>query len=356
MTRHWTPTAAKAEPMEDLCLDALLVGGSAAMRKAKSTIALAAPSDATVLVQGDTGVGKELAAQALHMLSGRSGRLVAVNCAAIPSELLESELFGHEKGAFTGATEARAGRVEQAHNGTLFLDEIGDMPLELQSKLLRVLEARRVQRLGGQSDLPVDFRLVCATHRNLGKEVEAGRFRADLFFRIAVIPMTLPALRDRTEDLPSLLDALGRSRIGTTRPVFTLAALRVLKSHSWPGNVRELRNVYERALVLFPGREISGQNAEELVQGFDPAKPAPPVPTAETAVGSLKENLVSKGSLDFRRRVQTVEAELIEAALDFTDGCVSHAALALKLQRTTLIEKMKKLGITSDQFRVAAAS
>ncbi|MGB0235423.1 MAG: sigma 54-interacting transcriptional regulator, partial [Candidatus Puniceispirillaceae bacterium] len=182
-------------------LDNLLVGQSGPMREIKRLIELAAPSTTTLLVQGETGTGKELVAQAVHQLSGRTGQLVSVNCSAIPSELLESELFGHEKGAFTGADKLRAGRFELADGGTLFLDEIGDMPLPLQAKLLRALENRTIQRVGGAKEIEVDFRLVCATHQNIEADIETGKFRADLFYRINVFPLTMPALAARGVDI-----------------------------------------------------------------------------------------------------------------------------------------------------------
>ena len=189
-------------------LDELLVGQSAPMREVKRLIELAAPSTSTILVQGETGTGKELVARAIHKLSGRKGKLVSVNCSAIPSELLESELFGHEKGAFTGADKPRAGRFEMASGGTLFLDEIGDMPLALQAKLLRALENRTIQRVGGGTDVEVDFRLVCATHQNIEADIDAGKFRADLFYRINVFPVNMPALAGRAVDIPALIEAM----------------------------------------------------------------------------------------------------------------------------------------------------
>ena len=189
-------------------LDNLLVGQSGPMREIKRLIELAAPSTTTLLVQGETGTGKELVAQAVHSLSGRTGKLISVNCSAIPSELLESELFGHEKGAFTGADKLRAGRFELADGGTLFLDEIGDMPLSLQAKLLRALESRTIQRVGSSKEIEVDFRLVCATHQNIEADIETGKFRADLFYRINVFPLTMPALAARAVDIPMLVDAI----------------------------------------------------------------------------------------------------------------------------------------------------
>ena len=210
-------------------LDNLLVGKSGPMREIKRLIELAAPSTTTLLVQGETGTGKELVAQAVHSLSGRTGKLISVNCSAIPSELLESELFGHEKGAFTGADKLRAGRFELADGGTLFLDEIGDMPLSLQAKLLRALESRTIQRVGSSKEIEVDFRLVCATHQNIEADIETGKFRADLFYRINVFPLTMPALAARAVDIPMRVDAITKKikkeNKGVNPPIFTESSM-----------------------------------------------------------------------------------------------------------------------------------
>ena len=243
-------------------LDELLVGRSAPMREVKRLIQLAAPSTSTILVQGETGTGKELVARAIHKLSGRKGKLVSVNCSAIPSELLESELFGHEKGAFTGADKPRAGRFEMASGGTLFLDEIGDMPLALQAKLLRALENRTIQRVGGGIDVEVDFRLVCATHQNIEADIDAGKFRADLFYRINVFPVNMPALAGRAVDIPALIEAMMASNSAADKaalPVFTEGAFTEMMRYPWPGNVRELRNVLERACLLFQDARLNRQ-------------------------------------------------------------------------------------------------
>ena len=235
-----------------------LVGNSEPMHRIFELIRRVSLAPTNILITGESGTGKELVARAVHNLSGRKGKLVSVNCSAIPSELLESELFGHEKGSFTGAEKARAGRFEMASGGTLFLDEIGDMPLALQAKLLRALENRTIQRVGGGTDVKVDFRLVCATHQNIENDIEAGKFRADLFYRINVFPMTMPALASRTVDIPALLSAMMKS--GETeraaQPTFTEGAHAELMRYPWPGNVRELRNLLERACLLFPGRQV----------------------------------------------------------------------------------------------------
>lgn len=230
-----------------------LVGGSAAMQRVRAQIEQVAPTDSTVLVQGETGTGKELVARAVHTLSRRHDRpFIVVNCAALPHDLVESELFGHEKGAFTGATQLRRGRFELADGGTLFLDELGELPLGAQAKLLRALQSGEFERLGGRT-LRVDVRVIAATHRDLAQEVAAGRFRADLYYRLNVFPIALPPLRDRREDLPALASSVARRiapRVGRAQPQISPAFLTWAATYDWPGNVRELENLIERALIL----------------------------------------------------------------------------------------------------------
>ena len=347
-------------------LDNLLVGQSGPMREIKRLIELAAPSTTTLLVQGETGTGKELVAQAVHSLSGRSGQLISVNCSAIPSELLESELFGHEKGAFTGADKLRAGRFELADGGTLFLDEIGDMPLSLQAKLLRALESRTIQRVGGSKEIEVDFRLVCATHQNIEADIEAGKFRADLFYRINVFPLTMPALAARAVDIPILVEAIIKRIKNENKkaniPDFKDSAMSELMRYPWPGNVRELRNVIERAFLLYPGRSIENNDVRNnllRIKAPDPLEEQEALWLASadfTHVDQEKETTSPPlphpshyqdwfsyfNNIDLRRHLQDVEIVLIEAALKRSEGMISSAAEALKLNRTTLIEKMKK--------------
>ncbi len=352
MTTHWTPGSQDTQTMSDPRMDSMIVGQTPVVVSMKNVISLVAPSDAAVMVQGPTGAGKELVAQALHMLSGRKGPLVAVNCAAIPADLLESELFGHEKGAFTGATERRIGRVEQADGGTLFLDEIGEMPLALQAKLLRLLETQKIQRIGGRSEIDVNFRLVTATHRRITDEVAEGRFREDLFFRINVFPVTVPSLAERAADIPLILTAMDMrmkaQRPGTKTPIFSSCAMRALLDHSWPGNVRELRNVFERAAVLFSGQTVTAEHVRAVLltpdmNGSTDAGAGAIVD--QPAVTDLREAIEAEGSINMRRYLLEIEAGLIEMALELNDGCVAHAARALRIKRTTLIEKMKKLSI-----------
>ena len=352
----------------DSPIDDIIIGQSVPVKELKKLIEVVAPSPTSVLVLGETGTGKELVARAVHAASGRKGRLVSVNCAAIPSELLESEIFGHEKGAFTGADKPREGRVELAEGGTLFLDEIGDMPLPLQTKLLRVLEDRKVQRVGGNDEIDVDFRLVCATHQNIQARVDEGAFRADLFFRINVFPVQVPTLAERQVDIPliagAILKTLAMSQEASV-PDLDESAMAELSRYTWPGNVRELRNVLERAMVMFPNQPVTAtqvrenllrmkapDRSEELdalweasqgLGGVDIAnetgEPPLPHPAHYADWFSYFDNI------DLRRHLRDVEVVLIEAALAKSDGMVSQAAESLKLRRTTLIEKMKKLMI-----------
>ena len=370
MTTHWFDrdlsvqpvpvTAPLSSALPENVVANIIVGETAPMRTLKRMIAAVAPSDAAVLVRGPTGAGKELVAEALHRASGRKGALIAVNCAAIPAELLESELFGHEKGAFTGAERARPGRIEQAAGGTLFLDEIGDMPAALQAKLLRVLETRRIQRLGGSAEQTVDFRLVTATHRDLTAAVAAGDFRADLFYRISVFPLSVPSLAERTADIPLILARLIEDHAAanphTEVPHFDLGALRALSAYPWPGNIRELKNVLMRAFVMLPGRMVTARHVRDNLLGMempcpDSAEivmPAPPAPAEKGALpdpSQFHEALARLGDIDLRGYIRDIEVALIEAALDNRQGNVAQAADALRLRRTTLIEKMKKFGI-----------
>ncbi len=349
-------------------IDELIIGQSAGAKELKRLIKLVAPSAATVLVQGETGTGKELVARAIHDQSKRRGSLIAVNCAAIPSELLESELFGHEKGAFTGAINSRAGRIEQAIDGTLFLDEIGDMPISLQSKLLRVLESKNVQRVGGRGEKNVDFRLVCATHQNLQVKIDSGEFRSDLYYRINVFPVDVPKLSVRLVDIPLLVDVMLKQLEFSdpkSKPIFDKTALEALSKYDWPGNIRELKNVVERASVLFYGKNINSENVRQNL-----IKLKVPSEDEQTALwdasGSLTEidTLFQEETIqqlptaenfrhwfefhsfiDMRRHLRDIEIVLIEAALEKTNGMVGQAADLLKIRRTTLIEKIKKFVI-----------
>jgi formate hydrogenlyase transcriptional activator len=305
-----------------------IVGNSVALQRVLEIVRIVAPTEATVLINGETGTGKELIAEAIHKCSDRSnGPFVKVNCSAIPAGLLESELFGHERGAYTGAFARSVGRFERANQGTIFLDEIGDLPLELQPKLLRVIQERQFERLGGATSIHTDVRVICATHRNLFEMINERQFRADLFYRLSVFPITLPPLRDRPEDIRLLVEhfasdcaARMRKRITAISEGFMAALVR----HSWPGNVRELQNVIERSVILSPSTVMSGS----LPELNGPSKPSPAV-TMEEA-----------------------ERSLILQTLRHTEGVVggqNGAAARLGLPRTTLIAKMKRLGINCRQ-------
>src|ERR1700716_2563907 len=255
-----------------------IVGNSDALRRVLDMVRVVAPTDATVLINGETGTGKELIAEAIHKYSDRSnGPFVKVNCAAIPAGLLESELFGHERGAYTGAVARGIGRFERAHRGTLFLDEIGDLPLELQPKLLRVIQERQFERLGGFATIQTDVRVICATHRNLSEMIEEGQFRADLFYRLSVFPIKLPPLRERPEDIRLLvhhfaMDYAARMNKGIT--AISEEFMTALVRHSWPGNVRELQNFIERSVILSTGAVLSGSLPEVTCTTQEGSKPA----------------------------------------------------------------------------------
>ena len=239
----------------------------------KKLISMVAPSNSAVIIQGQTGVGKELVAESVHDASRRKGKFVAVNCAAIPRDLMEAELFGYEKGAFTGAIKTTPGKFEQANKGTLFLDEIGDMNLELQSKLLRVLENSIVTRVGGRTDIQLDVRVVCATHKDLSVLVTQNKFREDLLFRLNVFPIQVPPLRERLDDIPEIVNhflKINHSASATEAPIgFDEGGLEALSTYEWPGNIRELKNILERAKVFFPGQNINHEQVTQTLLGFD---------------------------------------------------------------------------------------
>ncbi len=318
-----------------------LLGNSAAMQNVRAMIEKVADTDATVLVRGESGTGKELVARELHERSTtrRAGAFVAVNCAALPTELIESELFGHEKGAFTGAAARRQGKFEQATGGTLFLDEIGDMSANVQAKLLRALEERRIERLGGNDSIPVDVRIVSATHRALEEEIATGNFRADLFYRLRVVTIDIAPLRERREDIPLLAAAFARQAVerhGLPERPLSREALRTLMEYDWPGNVRELKNAIERAAIMSEGDELSVSDLEH-----EPAARASVPPISLPANGDLSVPYTS----DFRDDRREFERRYIARCLEESGGNVTRAASILGMHRQSLQHKLRELGL-----------
>lgn len=313
-----------------------IIGQTPVMQQLLALIETVAATTSTVLVTGETGTGKELAARAIHDLSPRRmQRFVAINCSAIPETLLEAELFGHVRGAFTGAVANRQGRMEQAHRGTLFLDEVGTMSPALQVRLLRVLQSREFERVGDSQTIKVDVRIIAATNADLRQMVSAGTFREDLYYRLNVIPVHMPALRDRRSDIPLLaqhfLERFSREQPARGRVTLGQDAQQVLMAYDWPGNVRQLENVMERAFALSPGR--SQLMAEDL----------PPDLRKPSAVPSVMPEIAQGTTLEFDRRVREFELALIARALDQSGGNKRVAADLLGIKRTTLIEKLKRL-------------
>lgn len=317
---------------------------------------VAEEGESTVLVQGESGTGKELIARAIHENSPRkNGHFVPVNCAAIPDELLESELFGYVKGAFTGAQQSKIGRVQFADGGTLFLDEIGDMKPILQAKLLRVLQEREVEQVGGVRPIKVDVRVIAATHQNLEKLVADGQFREDLYYRLAVIPLQAPPLRERKEDIPILIEKfiVQFSRRKSDRPTsLDPVAMRSLQGYAWPGNVRELENLIQRLVILHRGKRVTLRELPEKYRAEPvPEEELPQRLPAETLVREIEgaESVVAPpeaewtdAGLDFNSLISDFEDKLIMQALSRTGGNKKEAARLLNLKRTTLIEKIKK--------------
>ena len=320
---------------EELGPGALLVGASRQMEQVRETIRRVAPTDARVLIVGESGTGKELAASAIHGLSPRQGGpFVRVNSAAIPRDLVESEMFGHEKGAFTGADTRRRGRFELAHGGTLFLDEVGDLGAEAQGKLLRVLELGTVQRVGGGSQIEVDVRVLAATNRDLREDIRGGRFREDLLFRLEVVPLRMPPLRERLDDLPMLVEHIGqrlRRRQGLTPPELTPDAMEALQRHSWPGNVRELLNFMERLAILHLGDRVGLEGVFEFLN-------------LSSGPGSIPAYLEGD-SRTLSERLDHFEAELIRGALAACGDNMTEAARKLRTDRANLYRRVKRLGL-----------
>jgi sigma-54 dependent transcriptional regulator, flagellar regulatory protein len=384
--KHTTLAAALRVPVEAALEEAgevsMPTGSSPAVREVSALIRQVAAHDSSVLILGESGTGKELAARAVHDASPRRQRpFVAINCGAIPAELLESELFGHEKGSFTGAIAARKGRFEIAEGGTLFLDEIGDMSLPMQVKLLRVLQERVFERVGNHTPIRCNVRIIAATHRNLEESIARGAFREDLFYRLNVFPIEMPALRTRIEDLPLLVRDFSDRNVdaGRSKVELTARTMKVLGAYPWPGNVRELGNLIERLSILCPNRRV---DVADLPPKYRPAavlaqlnldaipEELPQLEEAEEAEesGSIDESgviamlteqdanenvvqLPAEG-LDLRDHLFSIERGLIQQALSRSGGTVAHAARLLKLRRTTLVEKLRKFQMLNE----AAAS
>ena len=364
-------------------LDKRLVGVSDAIQKVRSLVTKVAPAEATVLLQGESGTGKEVIARLVHDCSERAnGPFVPVNCGAIPGELLESELFGHEKGAFTGAVSARKGRFELAEGGTLFLDEIGDMPYEMQVKLLRVLQERTFERVGGSKAIRCNVRVIAATHQHLEQHVEDGKFRMDLYYRLNVFPLDVPPLRDRAEDIAGLAQRFIDSFAEQSRGIIRLEAdtMQHLRLYSWPGNVRELGNLIERLIILHTDQAVFASDlpvryqstdltiaerpdyVEPLVDQLPESEPedlsalfapAPTSPVAPPTPSHIDQ------PINLKQHMADTERALIISALEQTEWVNAHAAKLLTLQRTTLVEKMRKYGISqeadSSEFRQSAS-
>ena len=384
---------AEALPQTRVSLDQVLVGAGSAIANLRSLVAQVAPKMASVLLQGESGTGKEVVARAIHDCSTRSrAPFVAVNCGAIPAELLESELFGHEKGAFTGAVAARKGRFELAEGGTLFLDEIGDMPFDMQVKLLRVLQERTFERVGGTKVQKANVRIVAATHQNLEGKVESGDFRMDLYYRLNVFPIDVPPLRDRPEDIPLLAQRFIDLQQEQNGEVISLSrdALTQLCQCEWQGNIRELGNLIERLTILYPGEvvdtpKLPGRYAasqadwvqtprhdpeavakfiDDLFKDMDDSTQEK-VAVLPTLVDDSAEDLsglfatadqlppvtphvvdFTIGDIDLKQHLAEIEKDLIFAALEHSDWVNAQAAKRLNLQRTTLVEKMRKYDIS----------
>lgn len=333
-----TSTAqAPAKFEKPLSIEEMLIGKSPIMGTLRDMVRRVANSSASVMICGPSGSGKEVVARAIHNASPRAAKpYVALNCGAIPAELIESELFGHERGAFTGAQTRRTGHFENADKGTLFLDEIGDMRFDMQVKLLRVLEDGLISRIGGSSNIPVDVRIISATHQKIDKAILEGRFREDLFFRLGVVVLQVPDLAQRVEDIPQLIAHFQKGRTGQICQ-FDADALQRLSMHDWPGNVRELRNVIERANILFGGETIDAFGVDQLLgKSMPKLAPLPALPAVDSVPVSFN------APIDLKAQVERMELERIQMALQHAEGVISEAARLLTLKRTTLIEKMRK--------------
>ncbi|MEO7207360.1 MAG: sigma-54-dependent Fis family transcriptional regulator [Steroidobacteraceae bacterium] len=351
-------------------------GASKAMRAVHRLIEQVAPFDTNVLILGESGTGKEMVARHIHELSGRAAHpFVPVNCGAIPADLLESELFGHEKGAFTGALSTRLGRFEFAEGGSLFLDEIGDMSLQMQVKLLRVLQERSFERVGSNKTIRCNVRIIAATHRDLDAAIIAGRFREDLYYRLNVFPLQMPPLRERLDDLPVLIEHLvQRQGHSAGRPIqFDQSAMHCLARNRWPGNVRELANLLERLAILFPAQTITAADLPDRYRNsaavgwlvsevrinarserIEDAAPAQEPETetvqereSDAVVYEMMDAELPRGGIDLKDHMSAIEIGLIRKALEEADGTVAGAARLLRIRRTTLVEKLRKYRLSA---------
>jgi two-component system nitrogen regulation response regulator NtrX len=326
---------------EDLGLTDEMIGDSPSLKRLREMIARIAPTDARVLITGESGTGKELVASAIHLGSARRDRpFVRVNCAAIPRDLVESEMFGHERGAFTGATDRRIGRFELAHTGTLLLDEVGDLGAEAQAKLLRAIDAREIERVGGGKPIRVDVRILSATNKDLLRAVAEGTFREDLLFRLNVIPIEVPPLRERPDDIPALVRhfaARHRRKSAQPAPTWAADAVQALQQYRWPGNVRELANIIERLAILHAGREVTSAQVREVL----------PI---DSGGGGMKRDLPDPSALDgpLSETLDSFERLLIQRALSGAQGNIAEAARRLKTDRPNLYRRMRRLGLGNE--------
>ena len=330
-----------------------MVGTSDAMNVVRQMIARVAPSDARVLITGESGTGKELVASAIHDASPRRDKpFVRVNCAAIPRDLVESEMFGHERGAFTGATQTRIGRFELAHHGTLFLDEVGDLGPDAQAKLLRAIEAKEIQRVGGNRIIRADVRILSATNHDLQRAVRSGAFREDLYFRLQVIPLAIPPLRERGDDILELVEHFSEQflqRTGQARPRWRSDALQLLREYPWPGNVRELANIVERLAILHPGAMITGQQVEDVLIVDREEDAVIPVTTPTRTRQRVSDESGARGPVSLAERLDSFERTVIARALAEAGGNVADAARRLQTDRPNLYRRMKRLGISASR-------
>ncbi|MEP6781710.1 MAG: sigma-54 dependent transcriptional regulator [Gemmatimonadaceae bacterium] len=340
---------------EDLGISGEMIGDSPVLRQVRELIARVGPSDARVLVTGESGTGKELVAAALHCGSPRRDRpFIRVNCAAIPRDLVESEMFGHERGAFTGATDRRIGKFELAHTGTLFLDEVGDLGAEAQAKLLRAIEAHEIERVGGSKPIRIDVRILAATNKDLTRAVADGSFREDLFFRLNVIPIALPPLRDRPGDLPALVRHFGirhRARTGSPSVKWNDDALETLATYPWPGNVRELANIVERLAILHAGETVT---ASEVLGVIPTGASSRFVKVESSAAGevpgrgpAMPRGESSDEVIPLSDALDAYERQLIAKALSATGGNIAEAARRLQTDRPNLYRRMRRLGLAT---------